>query len=372
MMKHVKTILFVLVCLILSLLLVPHTTYSSVAAHIPAFKKPPPTTPGSPIPARESIPNVVHFVFILPKSEDDFAFKFRHFLCVYSAWYYWRPDAIYLHTNAVPESIARAKDGASGKWTGLVFNMPDLKINTVSAPTHAKNGKELANMEHRSDFVRVKIIKDFGGIYIDFDVQALRDIKVLLNSGFNAVGGRQHGGAVNSGTFMSKQGGRMITMWEERMHKVYDGGWVTHSNDVITHVGERLGREPGEMLIMEQEAFAPGSWYAEDNIRLFGIHNETNALDGIKEGDPLPEFAEGFFDRMDHKDRFPEWDRDWSSTYLLHGFKPQWNNNPVEGFRYVSPRYCLERQSAYARAVYPVVREMYHQGLIAIDDAYDA
>lgn len=32
-------------------------------------------------------------------------------------------------------------------------------------------------MEHKSDFVCVKAVNDLGGVYIDWDVHPLRDIK---------------------------------------------------------------------------------------------------------------------------------------------------------------------------------------------------
>ncbi len=96
----------------------------------------------------------------------------------------------------------------------------------------------------------------------------------------------------------------MITLWMTGMHQSYTGGWTTYSNEVITRVGERLVRQPGQMLIMERDAFAPGSWEAGDNDMLFAVHNERSILMDFVQGDPLPSYEEGFFDRWEHKDRF--------------------------------------------------------------------
>ncbi|KAK4138443.1 hypothetical protein BT67DRAFT_437777 [Trichocladium antarcticum] len=319
------------------------------------------------------IPNHIHFVYILSDSNGDFNFQFSYFLSIYAAWYHWKPEAIFLHTNARADggAVARARQGKSGKWAKYIFTLFDMQINTVPVPTHADNGKKIGNMEHKSDFVRVKAIHDFGGVYIDFDVHALRDISYLRKSGFEAVAGRQKDGAVNSGTFMSAKGGKMIALWMMGMHEVYDGQWTTHSNDVITRYGDRLVRQPGQMLIMEREAFAPGGWDADDNDMLFAVHNETSNLgEDFAQGAPLPSHEEAFFDRWEHRDRFPEWERDFSSSYLLHAFSPGRFNHQVPGFEHITPRYVLERQSNFARATYPIAKLMYERGLIDINDSH--
>ncbi|KAK4232882.1 hypothetical protein C8A03DRAFT_19929, partial [Achaetomium macrosporum] len=119
----------------------------------------------------EVIPNQVHFVYILKNTSHDFSFEFSHFLSIYAAWHYWRPHAIYLHTNVAangPE-VARARNGTTGKWNHYIFTLFELKINQVDVPTHAGNAMELQNIEHKSDFVRVKAVYELGGVYIDFD-----------------------------------------------------------------------------------------------------------------------------------------------------------------------------------------------------------
>ncbi|KAL2133648.1 hypothetical protein VTI74DRAFT_1963 [Chaetomium olivicolor] len=346
------------------LLLLPGRTSS----YLPSWQ-----APATSVSSKIAIPNQAHFVYILPDLAADFTFQFSHFLSIYAANHHWRPQTIYLHTNAPADSpaVARARNGTAGKWNHLIFtHFPNLQLRTVAVPTHANNSVELQNMEHRSDFVRVAAVHDLGGVYIDWDVYALRDIKVLRESGFRSVAGRQMGGQLNSGTFMAVQGGRMIKLWMERMHQVYDGGWTTHSNAALSTVGERLVREEGEVLILDREAFAPGNWEARDNDMLFAVPNGTvSNLEGVVQGDSLATFDEALEERWVHPERFREWERDWSSTYLLHAFSPHRFGRKVSGFEQVTPRYVLARQSNFARAVYPIAKVMYDQGLMEIDDS---
>ncbi|KAH6850487.1 hypothetical protein B0I37DRAFT_396924 [Chaetomium sp. MPI-CAGE-AT-0009] len=336
-----------------------------------------PSSAPPPAPAgRDVIPNTVHLVYILPDDATDFTFQFSHFLCIFAANHYLRPTTIYLHTNTDTSSAAyqRAANGTAGKWNRLILtHFPHLTIRTTSVPTHASNGQQLQNMEHRSDFVRARAVRDLGGVYLDWDAHALRDLSPLRAAGFRAVVGRQLGGQVNSGTFMSVARGRMMRLWTERMGEVYTGGWTTHSNAELTRVAERLIGVPGarEVLIVEREAFAPGGWEAAETDVLFQVHEEErSALEGKVQGDALEGFEEGFDERWAHPERFPEWARDWSATYLLHAFSPDRWGHKVPGFEHITPRYVLERRSNFARAVYPVAKMMYDQGLIEIDDPY--
>lgn len=321
----------------------------------------------------QKIPNTAHFTYVLEDPAADFKFKFSHYLSVYSAWYYDCPHAIYLSVNANNESIARAINGDSGKWTKLIFNMPGLRINHVEVPKKAGSGVEITGMEHKSDFVRVKAMYELGGVYRDFDVHTLRPLRPLLQSGFHAVLGRAYTGIVNSGIFLSGAKSKFISMWIKDMHTAFDGSWARHSDETITRLCDRLAGQPNEVLIMERAAFAPGGWDGENYNILFGGRNDTKSnLDGIEQGDEMPSHTELLTDRWNHPDRFPEWEKDYSNTYLLHAFSPSRSGFKITNFEHISPRYVLERLSNFARATYPVAKSMYDRGIIEIDDAFDA
>ena len=313
---------------------------------------------------KAEIPNIVNSVYILSDPVDGtFPLQFSHYLSLYAAWYRWQPDIIYLHTNVEANSSAvrRAQSGEAGKWAQRFFEIPGLVINTMQVPTHAGNGKEITGMEHKSDFVRVRAVHDFGGVYIDMDVHPLRDIKPLREAGFEAVSGKQLDGYINSGTFLSAKGGRMVKLWLEAMNQVYDGGWTTHSNGALTEVGQRLAKEPCKMLTLESAAFAPVGWRWFNGERLFGNYfNDDDSKVRFDRDGNLADYP----DVLD-KPASPlmSWAHDWRCTFLLHAFSPK---KPRYGIKDngITPRYIMERRSNFARAVYPMVRSMYASGLI--------
>ncbi|KAK0670114.1 hypothetical protein QBC41DRAFT_222356 [Cercophora samala] len=377
---YVKAVIITASFLFLTFVLLPSDTKSQLSSSLSAGSSS--QQLDSSASTAEEIPNIVHFVYILKDSATEFNFGFSHFLSVFSARYFLHPDKIILHTNCLPDSlpVLAAKNGTSGKWNNLLFNLSDinLQINPVKVPLAASNGIMIQNMEHKSDFVRVAQVYEQGGIYIDFDVHVLRDLAPLRRAGFKAVGGRQVGGQINSGTFMAVPKSKAMAIWKMKMGQLYTGGWTTHSNEVITAVGERLVGEAGEMLIMEREAFAPGSWNGADTDSLFQVHKNTNnsginVTDVFANKRRLPDFKEGLADRWNYPERFESWETDWSKTYLLHAFTPDRWSHKVPGFDHITPRYILERKSNFARAVYPVVKIMYEKGWIKEDDldSYD-
>ncbi|TQV95931.1 glycosyl transferase [Cordyceps javanica] len=324
----------------------------------------------------EHIPNTAHYVYILANVTGDFSFAFSEVLSIYATWRYWQPDAIYLHTNAPAEALERARSGAAGKWTRLLFQVPNLRIAAVTVPTHAGNGKAITLMEHKSDFVRVQAVREYGGVYLDFDVHPLRDVRTLRESGFSAVAGRQAGDSnaeVNSGVFMSRPHSRMMELWSEGINAAFTGEWSAHSNGALTTICERLVSQPGEVLIMERNAFAPGGWVRDETIRLLEVHaDETPALDMMTPDGRLPQYDDEPMTRWAAPQAVqrPVWAQDWSKTYMLHAFNHNQGDFEIPGFHRITPRYILERRSNMARAVYPVAKELFEQGLIDIDDPY--
>lgn len=105
-----------------------------------------------------------------------------------------------------------------------MFGVPGVVTNNVTVPTHAGNGNLIKHIEHKSDFIRVKAMEEIGGVYIDFDVDALRDIEAIRKAGFRGVVGQQYEGKINSGVFMRVKGGKMIRLWIQGTHEQYTGG----------------------------------------------------------------------------------------------------------------------------------------------------
>lgn len=334
-------------------------------------------TPLSLAPSRDRdghsiIPPILHFVQLKPQADTPLHFSFEAFLALYSAYLSVRPSAIYIHIDYTPTDIAHARTHGSS-WTKKILS-PDLfprpasssttittniiHLNHITAPTHTgPENLPIARIEHKSDFVRLDQLALLGGgVYLDWDVVTLRPLAPLLRAGFRAVVGRQPDAFVNNGILLAAPGSAVLEAMRREAPRVFDGGWITHSVRLLTRVVAAVaGAGDDEVLVMDHKAFSPFSWEQASVDALLARH----------EGEAVPvEELEGTSVRSGERGRGRrEWEYDFSEAYFLHKFF-----NDVENPRGynggVTVPYILARDSNYALAVWPVVREGIRTGYI--------
>jgi hypothetical protein len=319
---------------------------------------------------KADIPNIVHYVWLL-KDPDTFTLNFKHFVTIYSSYLFFNPDHIYIHTDASPTTFERAKSSGD-TWTQRVIAIPKVTPNYIETPTTAANGIKIDRMEQKSDFLRMAALRQFGGIYLDMDAIPLRSVAHLRTSGFaNVIGGAhaltiRDSNFLNGGVMMSKPGSLMMEVCSQAAEQFFDGGWNTVGPYLLTDLANRMAAIPGEVLILQPEAFAPVSYELADQKRLFKPHVErevaivgdlTQEWDG-NGGTTCTDVLAWLKERMLEK-----WEIDFSSTYVLHAFDDDLSR--IRGWDHViDVKYVLARQSNYARAVYPAIRHAIEAGLI--------
>ncbi|GAB1314488.1 hypothetical protein MFIFM68171_04698 [Madurella fahalii] len=324
------------------------------------------------------IPNFVHYVWLL-KDPGQLRLSFQVWLSIYSAHIFWRPERIYLHTDAAPEVIQKARESGT-PWTKRILAIPGITINNVEVPKTTRKGVEIVEMEHKSDFLRLAALRDFGGVYLDTDAVPLRDIADLRNSGFANVIGGQTGlsmrftGYLNNGVMMAAPHSNLMTIFYEAAHEFFDGQWETASIHLLTDLGNRFALIPNEVLILQPQAFDPTSWQKEDQIRLFkevldpiatGVGPEDQGQQQSSIGTCRDALA--WLKQRENSKQTDPWELDFSSTYVLHAFD-NWVPSIIGKDRKIDVKYVLERKSNYARAVFPAVWRAVQEGIIPQDE----
>lgn len=313
-----------------------------------------------------TIPRIVHLVQLKWTENTELHFSFQSFLCLYSAYYFIKPTTIFIHTDHTPESIGHAIDHGSS-WTRKVLTaFPGIvRVNSVTPPTSAANGLPIDRIEHKSDFVRMEQVAIHGGIYLDWDVVTIRSPAPLLNAGFAAVVGRQADGNINNGCFMATKDSALVELMSKEMPVEFSGEWQHHSTGLITPIAERISYVPGEVLIMDQKAFAPTSWWDDSASSLFSERADDEkavSVDDQQVNVGTLNATDRWFSRAKGRD----WEIDFSQTYFLHAFKAMWG--PVARFDGINLQYILRRKSNYALAAWPVVQEGIREGIINESD----
>lgn len=232
--------------------------------------------PGDPLPASPSpphdeddissspIPNTVHFIFGLknPLHHPGAGhFDFLNYLSIRSALISLRPKAIYLHYTYLssPPSPSPDADPLTNPWIARLSNNITL-VHDAPDPIAAKN----AQYAHMSDTLRLRLLHEHGGIYLDTDVFALRSFSSILRSRhprdvvLGAEGGNRWG--LCNAVVAARANSSFVARWLERYDA--DDGVVGR---VWNYHSVRLPREladvhPAEVCPLAPDAFFWPTW----------------------------------------------------------------------------------------------------------------
>ena len=120
----------------------------------------------------EKIPNVFHFIFGLKPDFGGKPFSLVHYLSIQSAIDVNKPDRVYFHYHYEP----------TGYWWERI--KPYLTLSKVAIP-ESIFGNKLYHFAHKADVLRLEVLLDYGGIYMDLDTISVRPLAQLYrNSSF--------------------------------------------------------------------------------------------------------------------------------------------------------------------------------------------
>jgi hypothetical protein len=183
------------------------------------------------------IPNRFHFVIGLkPQTE---AFHIAHYLCLKSCIQVNRPERVELYYHYEPY----------GEWWDRIT--PRVHLHQVELERFVRDHPSYFTHEegrfikgwnldyaHQSDFLRLKILLEHGGVYADLDTifvkplpSDLFDEEFVIGEESPVMGPDEdspHESLCNA-FLMSAPGSEFCRRWLDRMHRVFDGTWSRHS-----------------------------------------------------------------------------------------------------------------------------------------------
>ncbi|WP_114377552.1 glycosyltransferase family 32 protein [Elioraea thermophila] len=192
------------------------------------------------------IPKTVHFVFGMA---DDFIYRFWTLLnhvCVMSAVDRLKPDRVLFHCGSEP----------LGPWWRLT--RPHVEVVRIKPPAEVF-GNKLLHYAHKADVVRLQVLLEHGGIYLDSDVFVHRDFDDLLAHsvvlGEEGPGPGQAYGLCN-GVILAEPNAPFLRRWFDEYRWFRSRGkdefWAEHS----VRLPLKLAREhPDEITIVPYNTF---------------------------------------------------------------------------------------------------------------------
>jgi len=123
-----------------------------------------------------AVPKVLHFIFGLSSDFGGKPFGLVHHLVIRAALRSVQPELAMFHHAHEP----------SGEWWEKTKQLVHLR--KVKSPT-AIHGHPLRRFAHQADVLRLELLLQFGGVYMDMDVLLLQPVQSLLTQAASAPGG---------------------------------------------------------------------------------------------------------------------------------------------------------------------------------------
>jgi tetratricopeptide (TPR) repeat protein len=146
------------------------------------------------------IPDIVHFVWLTgPNSRD---FSFINYLAVRAAHYVQCPERILMHVNEEPVG--------NPNWERI---RPYVEIVRVEPPTTCNEFK-LEYVQYQADVLRLQILLEHGGVYLDTDMLLLKPLDML--SKWDCVLSPdtvENARSINAGIIAAQAGSSFIKRW---------------------------------------------------------------------------------------------------------------------------------------------------------------
>lgn len=148
------------------------------------------------------IPKIIHFIYGLAEDFGKIPFSLVHYIAIKSAYEVNRPEQINFYFRHEPkgEFWEKAK--------------PYLNLIPVDPPTEIF-GNPLSHYAHQSDVLRLLILLQYGGIYLDLDTICVKPFDDLLHHKF-VIGqqgsGYQLDGLCNA-VLLSEKNARFASVW---------------------------------------------------------------------------------------------------------------------------------------------------------------
>ncbi|KAI9326236.1 hypothetical protein DFJ73DRAFT_666173 [Zopfochytrium polystomum] len=203
----------------------------------------------SPSPARFRVPKLVHFIFGLQPDFGGYPFLFVHYMAVKAAHDAVRPDAIWMHYKHEP----------AGEWWERAKRLVVLK-KIEDVPTEVF-GKRITNVSHMADVLRLRILLEHGGIYLDSDVIVYRSLDPLLHH--TTVLGFEDDDGLCNGLIVAAPNATFLRAWLDAYRSFHRDRWNEHSVVVPLRIareddGMRWKREG--LCVMPRVSFFYPSW----------------------------------------------------------------------------------------------------------------
>lgn len=185
------------------------------------------------------IPNIIHFVYGFKPQDTEFSlFKY---IAIESAIKLNKPNCVYFHYKYEPH----------GYWWDLI--KPCLKMNHIDPPKMIFD-KPVTKFAHQADIIRLKMLNEMGGIYLDIDTICLKPFKDFMKYDF-VMGLQGDNYGLCNAIMLAKPNTTFGHEWYQSYHNFDENLWDYHSVQLPLILSKKI-----PITILENDTFFYPLW----------------------------------------------------------------------------------------------------------------
>ena len=149
------------------------------------------------------VPNIVHYLWFTNVTgiKGKHGFNFVQYVSIQSVYKIQKPDKIFFHCDVIPTDI----------WWQKAWR--DFPLSIVFHPSRSDIfGVKSQHIEHISDIIRLEILLEHGGIYLDCDVMILKPLDPLRNYPVT-MGKEDAHPMLNAATILASPNSAFLWLW---------------------------------------------------------------------------------------------------------------------------------------------------------------
>ncbi|KAL3186892.1 hypothetical protein MRX96_004705 [Rhipicephalus microplus] len=173
------------------------------------------------------VPNIVHFVRL-----GNVPLSFIEVVSIRAAWLQQKPDYLMVHCNNCTATTE------SENWKHIK-DIPRLTLRYVEKP-ETIFGINISCIEHASDIVRIRVLRKYGGIYLDSDSYVVKSLDRYRR--YETAIGWPPDGIIGNQIIVAHKQSEFLRLYYESYRKYRPDLWYYNGGELPTQ--EILGKNP--------------------------------------------------------------------------------------------------------------------------------
>ena len=220
------------------------------------------------------IPKLFHFVFGLKEQTEPF--HLAYYLCLASCLQVNKPERLYFYYYNEP--YGEYWDLIKPNLTLIHIEPEAFVVNSDAYESH-QEGQFIKNLNldyaHQTDFIRLKKLIEYGGVYADMDTLFVNPLPDELYQHPFVIGReqnvtdpvtKQQSPSLCNALLMAEPGSAFAQQWLQASYQSFDGTWSAHSCQQAATLATEM---PGEVYVAPQHFFYKHMWTKQGIRTLF-------------------------------------------------------------------------------------------------------